>query len=910
MKNLFILFTLILLPIFAQAQSSGCISGNCEDGYGTYVWGSDTKWAGDKYVGDWKNGVMHGFGTYTWASGTKYVGSWENGAQQGKGTLTYADGTVKKGQWANGEYVDESTPSYSTGCVSGDCANGYGTYSWSSGEKYEGYWVDYKRNGQGTNYYSNGDKYVGNFKDDYKHGYGKYTFTDGSVQDGDWEWDKFKGAMSYTTGCISGDCDNGYGVYTWDTGEKYEGAWINRKRNGQGTNYYASGAVYVGNWKDDKKHGYGTITFTSGSEYDKYTGDLYEDQIQGFGTLTYKNGQKYVGEFVANLFQGQGTMYYADGRIESGQWENDVYKGKGTVSNNKSTGCISGNCDDGYGVYTWDTGEKYEGYWSDGMRNGQGTNYFSSGAVYTGEWKDDMKHGVGSYTYKPGSSYERYEGNWINDKLTGRGVLYYRTPKGQRYEGSFLENMYHGEGTMYYADGTIQSGIWDNDKYIGKSQDNYGCISGNCENGYGTYTFQNGGKYVGDWKEGNYHGKGTYYFANGDKYIGDWVEGSMEGQGTYTFAADNSKYVGEWKADQYHGTGTLYNANGINQSGLWANGEYQGEIKTKGAAPAINWLAPEYFTSSSSAADYMIKLCIQSSTPLTNTRVYINNVLQENYVERGFNVVSTACDYTIERKVTLQSGSNRIKVEATNDYGTTVSDERTVEFTVSSSEKRLALVIGNSNYASSPLRNPANDAKSIAKSLTALGFEVMVFTDLGQSDMIRQIRSFGEKLVAQKGVGLFYFAGHGIQLQGENYLIPVNAVIEKEQDVELEAVNLKRVLGEMEYARNDMNIVVLDACRNNPFARSFRSNTGSGLSTTTAPLGTFIAYATSPGSVAADGEGDNGLYTEALIEAITVPGLKIEETFKRVRTSVISKSGGKQVPWDNSSIVNDFYFKK
>jgi len=224
------------------------------------------------------------------------------------------------------------------------------------------------------------------------------------------------------------------------------------------------------------------------------------------------------------------------------------------------------------------------------------------------------------------------------------------------------------------------------------------------------------------------------------------------------------------------------------------------------------------------------------------------------------------------------------------------------------SERRVALVIGNGAYTSSPLKNPTSDAKAMASSLRALGFEVMHHEDIDQKEMQRAIRDFGEKLETG-GVGLFYYAGHGMQVDGRNYLIPVrsDALIQKESDVELESVDLGRVLGTMKGAKNRLNIVILDACRNNPFARSFRSGSR-GLAEVQAPVGTFIAYATAAGSVAADGEGANGAYTEALLRHIQTPGEQLEMVFKAVRTDVYQASGGAQVPWDNNSILGEFYF--
>lgn len=225
-------------------------------------------------------------------------------------------------------------------------------------------------------------------------------------------------------------------------------------------------------------------------------------------------------------------------------------------------------------------------------------------------------------------------------------------------------------------------------------------------------------------------------------------------------------------------------------------------------------------------------------------------------------------------------------------------------------EKRVALVIGNSAYEAGPLRNPVNDARDVAGALEALGFEIVnkdKMFDLSRNDMRRAIRSFGEKLRGGGGVGLFYYAGHGMQVKGVNYLIPVDARLETEEEVEYEAVDAGFVLAQMEAARNSANILILDACRNNPFARSFRS-ADKGLAQMTAPSGTIIAYATAPGSVAADGSGRNGLYTQELLKNMRTGGLSIEEVFKRVRISVRGATDGKQTPWEASSLTGDFYF--
>lgn len=226
-------------------------------------------------------------------------------------------------------------------------------------------------------------------------------------------------------------------------------------------------------------------------------------------------------------------------------------------------------------------------------------------------------------------------------------------------------------------------------------------------------------------------------------------------------------------------------------------------------------------------------------------------------------------------------------------------------------QKRTALIIGNGEYTNArKLANPANDASDMAKSLTELGFEVISGVNLNLKQMNDKVREFGDKLKANGGVGLFYYAGHGIQVGGRNYLIPVEADISREDEIDFAALNFDLVLRKMATANNGLNIVILDACRNNPFARSWsRSADEGGLAQVSAPTGTFIAYATSPDKTASDGTGRNGLYTSELLKYIRQPNMKIEDAFKQVTIAVDRVSGGKQVPWTSSSLRGEFYFK-
>jgi formylglycine-generating enzyme required for sulfatase activity len=172
--------------------------------------------------------------------------------------------------------------------------------------------------------------------------------------------------------------------------------------------------------------------------------------------------------------------------------------------------------------------------------------------------------------------------------------------------------------------------------------------------------------------------------------------------------------------------------------------------------------------------------------------------------------------------------------------------------------------------------------------------------------MRKALRVFGESL-KKDTVGLFYYAGHGVQVSGQNYLIPVGADIQSEDEVPDESISASSVLRKIETANNRLNIIILDACRNNPFAKNYR-DVQSGLARVDAPLGSIVAYSTAPGAVAADGRGRNGIYTKYLLRAITTPQLSIEQVFKNVRNDVIEATRGKQVPWEETSLRDDFYF--
>lgn len=229
-------------------------------------------------------------------------------------------------------------------------------------------------------------------------------------------------------------------------------------------------------------------------------------------------------------------------------------------------------------------------------------------------------------------------------------------------------------------------------------------------------------------------------------------------------------------------------------------------------------------------------------------------------------------------------------------------------------EKRYALVIGNGTYPKGmgTLKNPVNDATDVTTELRKSNFEVQLLTNATYVQMREAMRKFQQNLAngpKDQTVGLFYYAGHGVQFQDENYLVPVDANVEFDDDIVRMCFPVqKMVLANMEQTNSRMNIVILDACRNNPFPATTRS-IGGGLGEMKRARGSFIAYATAPGSVAADGGGRNGLYTQELLKAIRKPGLTIEQVFKDVRMNVLRLSADKQFTWDSSNIIGEFYFK-
>jgi uncharacterized caspase-like protein len=238
-------------------------------------------------------------------------------------------------------------------------------------------------------------------------------------------------------------------------------------------------------------------------------------------------------------------------------------------------------------------------------------------------------------------------------------------------------------------------------------------------------------------------------------------------------------------------------------------------------------------------------------------------------------------------------------------------------WTAAEAEVRVALVIGNSAYqTTTPLANPLNDARDMAAALKATGFSVIEALDADKRKIDGALRAFADQLT-KADVALFFYAGHGLQVGAQNYLVPIDAKLERERDLEFEAVKLEFILRQMEIDRDGKTtIVILDACRDNPLARNLARSMGTrstsigrGLAAAPAGLGTFIAYSTQPGNVALDGDGRNSPFTAALVKHMGQKGRNLPATMIEVRKDVVAATGGRQVPWDHSALTGDFYFQ-
>ena len=434
-------------------------------------------------------------------------------------------------------------------------------------------------------------------------------------------------------------------------------------------------------------------------------------------------------------------------------------------------------------------------------------------------------------------------------------------------QGSDISSWSNCFGTQTYPSGA---------KYVGEFRDGK-------QNGQGIATYPGGFNYVGEFKDGNFNGQGTLTPANsGDKYIGEFKDGKTNGQGTLTLANGN-KYVGEHKNSKLNGQGTYTFANGIT---------YVGEFKDN----KQNGQGIEYASNGS-----VLKQGIWADGSFVRFAPVQQAAIPNREIER----LRTEAEEAKHKQAQAEADLRLAKQQATQTTPTSPTPTPSAIPTGT----RVALVVGNKNYKVRPLANTLNDADDMSRSLRTSGFEVIDLRDATLQQMRSAVRQFGDKLLASD-VGLVYYSGHGVEVKGRNYFIPVNADIQREDEIADQGLDVNLVLEKMSTAGKGVNILIVDACRDDPFGRSFRS-TSRGLAQMDAPRGTIIAYSTSPGKVASDGDPRerNSPYTKHLVKAMQSPNKPIEQVFKEVRRAVQEETKNQQTPWENTSLSGDFYFK-
>ena len=328
-----------------------------------------------------------------------------------------------------------------------------------------------------------------------------------------------------------------------------------------------------------------------------------------------------------------------------------------------------------------------------------------------------------------------------------------------------------------------------------------------------------------------------------------------------------------------------------------------------GELPSIEWLD---FAATANKKEYQMKLGIKSKSKVEEVNVTVNGSLT-----RGIKTVEAdGYDLTVDRTLALSEGINRIVVSVRNGDGISTS-EKVITYQGNNpipvfNDKRIAFVVGNSHYSNSEmnLANPENDAKDVAEKLKSLGFEVVLKLDATLETMDKELSAFGGK-ARDYDVALFYYAGHGIQSKGVNYIIPTNIDNLAEDNMKYKCVDMERVLDVMEDSHCKLKIVILDACRNDPLSRRWHRSAGTrGLSIMNAPTGTIISFSTSPGSTALDGTGRNSPYTQAFLNTLDLPNLDVFHFFQKVGASVLEVTKKEQNPWLSVSFTGDFYFNK
>jgi hypothetical protein len=586
------------------------------------------------------------------------------------------------------------------------------------------------------------------------------------------------------------------------------------------------------------------------SEIDSFSGKIENGKI--FGEYTVLELGKIVGEFIGLGITGEGEVFYSSG---------NYYKGD-----------LSNNNRDGVGSFYFlkrpedQTREYSSGTWkNDGFVRGK--YYFASGAIHEGENDPETStfHGYGVLTYSNGNV---YKGNFFYGDRSGYGEFFYNSEDFTReyYKGHWINDVASGFGETSWKGNGFESWVGIYSKY-----------------------------HVGEYKDGIPNGQGTFY--NNEReviYQGGILDYDRHGEG-FLIAKSEAGELYSLKAvfnqDAANGPGKLTYTDGSSYQGLFFDGEFNG----------LGILSDKYSNK-------------------IQTGIFINGVLEGKgqeiqYNEDGIKKWTTEINFKGGQRhgpgeVTFDDGSKWSVEYIDDEYAGDL--EQLSDISDKSQANRLALVIGNDAYTYGPLNNAVSDSFGMAEQLRNSNFEVIHHTDVNFSSFISAIRDFKNriKLMGPSSTALFYYAGHAVEIDGINYLNPINSELKSKYDLDLNAINMNLVMSALDQHIQSVKIVILDACRNNPF-KTFVRSPSVGLANMNGPSGTIISYSTSPGQVSTDGEVNGyGIYTGNLISSMLVPNRSVEEVFKETRRAVQSLTNNQQTPWSSSSLTGDFYFLK
>jgi hypothetical protein len=564
-----------------------------------------------------------------------------------------------------------------------------------------------------------------------------------------------------------------------------------------------------------------------------------------------------------------------------------LFNANATAVNTNATavkGCLQGDCYNGHGTYKWPSGNQYTGTFKKGSRDGQGVFIFVNGDKYIGEYKDGKRNGIGTYFFHDGL---KYEGEYVDDVRTGFGI--FTLSNGARYEGEYKDGVKHGQGKFIFPDGRTINGAWKFGAFVEPT------ASVNVNNDIMTTAYS---LTINPWPS-----EAAVRFLDSPLV---YVPGITLSPGRYKVEVSHPKY--KIKVEYVD----------ILEKDLIVPVTLQlatlPELQPKASKKVIvkNETAPD-----ETAPEVKAKKNLTRGLELNSEDATVNSDVDKKQQSGSDQQIQAVDQQRIDTALNENENAQKLSmIEQLKQEIEMLKSSFTGPKLLSLQElpgsnddfDRIALVIGNSQYPLvGELRNPENDAKDMAEALRELKFNVTLKLNVDQEEMETAIIEFGER-IKEESVGLFYYAGHGVQISGKNYLIPVQSRIKKAKDVRYKAVDLNMLIDEMVAAENGKNIIILDACRNNPFPEEKSRHASRGLARTDVPAGSLIAYATSPGSVAIDGEGRNGIYTSYLLENMNAPGIPIEMVFKRVLQGVASDTHRKQIPWMSSSLDIDFYF--